>query len=786
MSEKRYLSLSVHQLVDPLLREGDIDDRVYNQETMNAGTRLHSSYQSQQDAFYVSEMFLSSRIELEEGVITLSGRADGVILSGEYPIIDEIKTTIAKVEDFASEQEAWHLGQALCYAYMYLRMQGGEKAGVRLTYFHQINTEDKLIKDFVFSREEIEEKVEGYCRAYLEFLSLTFLHQNQRDASTKDLPFPYKGFRKGQRELAKYVYGVARRGGELFVEAPTGIGKTMSTLFPAVKAFEQGRLDKIFYLTAKNTGANSASNAIADLLDAGAKIWDVSLLAKEKICFCLGRQCNPDECPFAKGYYGKARRALREALSSGRRFDAAYISELCFKDELCPFEFQLDLSNHCDIITCDYNYFFDPIVHLERYFDEAVDSSTYLALVDEAHNLLERGRDMYSSTLTSTMAKEARKSLKGDSLKTIRKGLKKIEEAIDSLVEEDHGVVDYERPEESLVKALSNLKAAMQRLEKKKGPRPTLSESYRDFSRESNRFLRLYEEHFDSSYRCYAKKGYHESSFHMLCVDPSKKLRSSIKKGKGAVLFSATLSPISYYMDATLGGVDHPYLLLSSPFPKENLDLMVAPKVSVRYKDRAASYGEVAAYLSAFVEGKMGNYFVYFPSYEYMEQILPLLNFGEAEVLAQQRSMTPKERTDFLEQFTPNPDHTKVGLLILGGAFSEGIDLVDDRLIGVAVVGVGLPQIGKENDLIRDYYDRLLGPGMGFSYAYKDPGMNKVLQAVGRLIRSETDRGAVLLIDERYAQEEYRSLFQRIYEEYDVVLSPSEVRDNLELFHRKG
>lgn len=781
---KRYLNLSVHQLVDFLLREGDIDDRVYNQETMKAGSRLHSSYQSQQNDDYVSEMYLSSRIELEEGTIVLSGRADGVILGGEYPIIDEIKTTIAPVADFAAEQEAWHLGQAVCYAYMYLRMQGGEKAGVRLTYFHQIKTDDKLIKDYVFTLKELEERVYGLAKDYLDFHEATFSHEIRRDASAKTVPFPYVTFRKGQRDLAKYVYGIARNGGELFVEAPTGIGKTMSTLYPASKAFKSGRVDKIFYLTAKNTGASSAAAAAEDLRKAGLDLWYVQLMAKEKICLCPGAACNPDECPFARGYFGKLRTLIKDCLASDRSFDPSFIMEKALERELCPFEFQLDLSNHCDLIIADYNYFLDPIVHLERYFDDTVDSSTFLALIDEAHNVLDRGRDMYSSALTRDMVAAAKKSLKGDQYKTLRKALSKIIDCFDelSLIHEEN-VFDLPAPPEEMLKAIASLKGVFQRASKKGELR--LSPEYKEFSREANRFSRIYEEHFDTHYRVYAAKGWKKDVLiRMLCVDPSEKIRQSVKKIKGAVFFSATLSPIDYYMDSILGGVDHPYLLLSSPFPRENMDLMIAPKVSVRYKDRAASYKEVKNYLKAFVEGKVGNYFLYFPSYEYMESILPELDLGDAEVFAQKRQMTPAERADFLTLFTPSPDHTRVGLLILGGAFSEGIDMVDDRLIGVAVVGVGIPQIGKENDLIRDYHDRR--DGRGFDYAYKDPGMNKVLQGVGRLIRSEKDRGAVLLIDDRYLQNEYRDLFQRIYPDYDVVFSPKEVEENLRLFHRKG
>lgn len=779
--EKRYLSLSVHQLVDFLLRQGDIDDRVYNQETMNAGSRLHSFYQSKQGEDYISEMYLSGRIEVEEGVITLSGRADGIFHRGGLPVVDEIKTTIAPVKDFAAEQEEWHLGQAICYAYMYLCMQGGDKAGVRLTYFHQINTDDKLIKDYEFTFEELEEKVKGYCREYLKDREVTYAHIASRDASAKTLPFPYVDFRQGQRELSKYVYGIARHGGTLFVEAPTGIGKTMSTLYPYAKAFKEGRVDKIFYLTAKNTGAQSAFAAMSDLLAKGLDALDITLLAKEKICFCPGAECNPDECPFARGYYGKIRGAIADALATKKRFDSDFIRDFCLEKELCPFEFQLDLSLRCDVIIADYNYFFDPIVHLERYFDDTVDASTDLLLIDEAHNLLERGRDMYSFALSKSLVVDAKKSLKGDRFKALRKSLSKIIARFDELALEGKGHYDLQAVDEELIKALTSLKGTFQRASKKGNLKTT--PEYHNFSREANRFLRLNEECFDTTYKIYLSVTPHDVIFRALEVDPASKLNGSLNKVKGAVLFSATLSPIDYYMDATLGGKDHPYLLLSSPFPRENIDLMIAPKVSVRYKDRAESYPLVAEYLKQFVGGKTGNYFLYFPSYEYMESILPILDFDDAEVFMQARSMSPAERSEFLSRFEPNPDHTRVGLLILGGAFGEGIDLVADRLIGVAVVGVGLPSVGKENDLIRDYYEAR--EGKGFDYAYKDPGMNKVLQAVGRLIRSETDRGAALLIDDRYAQREYRELFQRLYPDYDVVLNPEEVAENLQAFYGK-
>ena len=781
--KKRYLVLSVHQLIDFLLRDGDIDDRVYNAETMAVGSRMHGEYQKSQGETYLSEVPLSDQIEVEEGVITLQGRADGIIIGGECPIIDEIKTTVDNLSHFAEVQHDWHVAQAICYAYMYLNKQGGEKAKVCLTYISQFDSKDKMIVEEEYTFDQLKSKVEEYCRNYLSFMGLNYEHIAQRDASAKTLEFPYASFRSGQRELAKYVYGISKSGGVLFSEAPTGTGKTMSTLFPASKAFKERSLDRVFYLTAKTTGASSAHKAIGDLIDKGLVARDVWILAKEKACLSPGCGCNPDECPFARGYFRKVREALKEALSGKERFTPEYIEKVAIEKAMCPFEFQLDLSSFCDFVVVDYNYCFDPLVYLERFFDETVDASTSLLLVDEAHNLLDRAREMYSARISLKQAKAAVKSLKGDAFKTYRKHIRALEGELESLGFGADGLSRmYEVPEE-IVSCLNRFKQAKAR-QNKKAKLPPLPSEYREYSREANRFSFIAEDYFSTSYVCYLLKEEDDITLCLYCIDPSKYLSDRLDKVKGAVFFSATLSPIEYQMDALLGKKDYPYLLLSSPFPKENLEVMIAPKVSVRYKDRESSYEEVAKYLKQFVSGKTGNYFVFFPSYGYLERMLPLLDFGEAEVHAQLRGMTPKERIDFIDLFQPSPEKTHVGLLVLGGAFSEGIDLVDDRLIGVAVVGIGLPQINDETNLIKSYYDAK--DNAGFEYAYKDPGMNKVLQAMGRLIRSESDRGAVLLIDDRYLHNEYRDLFLRLYSDYDVVTSPKEVKAIVKEFFEKG
>ena len=778
---KPYLNLSVHGLIDPLLRAGDIDDRVYNQETMETGTLLHSAYQRKQKANYLAEYPLSEVFKRENGTIALQGRADGIIVnSGEPPIIDEIKSTVLPLEEFFEQQKEWHLGQACCYGLMYIHEKNLSSCKVRLTYISQIDTKKKEIHEFTFTKEEIEEKVYGYVDSYLQRYMTTYNHQKERDASIETLPFPYPSYRPGQRNLAKYSYATGLKGGVFFAEAPTGIGKTMSTLYPFIKTMKMGRNEKLFYLTAKTIGGDVASNAIGEMIEKGLKIYDSFLVSKEKICFSPGHACNPDDCPYAKNYYGKVNEAIASIIASGKRFSRKNVVDICSEFKICPFEFQLDLSLYADVIICDYNYFFDPLVYLERYFSEEIDTCRDLILIDEAHNLVDRGRSMYSAELSSDGAHFAKKELPAfKQYGSLKRALTKVEKALLGLLGTDEDEKPLSCLSEDLTKALSSLKDASLKLRKDGLFIPPLT---KEFLREANRLSRLSEEFFSPSSRYYAYSNAKAVTLKLLCLDASNYIRNQIERVRATVFFSATLSPISYYQKTLLGKDGYPYLLLPSPFPKENFRLLINPRISTRYKDREATYGDVASCLKSFVAGKTGNYFIYFPSYEYLNKVAPLLDFGEeVAVYIQSKKMGEVEKRDFLDYFSPNPTSTSVGLLVLGGAFSEGIDLVDDRLIGVAIVGIGLPMVCAENDLIRDYMESKGEDG--FAMAYKNPAVNKVMQAVGRLIRSETDIGCALLIDDRYTQNEYRKLFARVWPNYEIVFGPDEIFEAVKEFH---
>lgn len=778
--KKITLSISVHQLVDFLLRQGDIDTRVYNAETMSLGSKIHSGYQKKQGNTYLSEVPLKEVFSRTLGTVSLEGRADGIIVGGVYPVVDEIKSTISDLSKFYEQQSKWHFGQAECYALMYLHKVKEEKICIRLTYISQVKDET-LIKEKVFSLQELEEDVSSYLDEFLTFQLKIWKHQAKRDQSAKKISFPYDNFRDGQREMARYVYGTANKGGVFFVEAPTGIGKTMSALFPATKSFSKGKIDKIFYLTAKSTGRETAFFAVTRLKEKGLIVFDSLLKAKDKICFRPGKGCNPDECPFAKDYYTKVRSVIDEALDSNRSFDPSYVVELASFYSICPFELQLDLSIFADIVIMDYNYLFDPLTKLERFFDPSLDSSKYFALIDEAHNLVERGRDSYSSLISLSSLENASSSLRHLKRPKIKRALLRIKKGLSALLSENSNLpADIKVLGKELSKGLTNLSESER--EDRHSGKGALPQAFKDFSREAYRFSFLLENYFAHSSLFLEKDG-EDIRLRLFCLDPSEYLKTSISALRGAAIFSATLSPIDYYMESIMGEANYPCLVLPSPFPKENMRLILVPSLSIKFKDRAHSLGNVVSCLESFVKAKKGNYFIYLPSYTYLDAVERLFAPANCRVFSQHSEMSEEERRDFLLNFAPSPEKTTIGLLVLGGAFGEGIDLVADRLIGVAVVGVGLSTLSHERGLISDYFTKQSLDGFG--YAYRNPAMNKVMQAVGRLIRSEKDVGSALLIDERYMHDEYRDLFLTHYPSYSVSLDTNDISMVLKDFYEK-
>jgi len=774
--DRKSLRLSVHGLVDFMLRTGDIDTRVFNKASMQAGTKLHQKYQKAQDGDYDAEFFVSHTYAVEEYDVTIEGYADGIrqLLNKVY--IEEIKTTVADLETFADENERWHRMQAALYGHMYALDHGLDMIRIRIIYINQA-TESLMIRNYEETTANVGAEIETIIRGYLSFYRLVATKLETRDASVKAIAFPFKQFRPGQRQLAKYVYSLLKNGGLLYAEAPTGIGKTISALYPSVLSFGTALKGKIFYVTAKNSGHEAAFAACAKLQETGAAFSDIIITSKEKICLTPGAGCNPDECPFAKGYYDKIRAVLAEALNAETRFTRDTVLAYAQTFGLCPFELQLDLALFCDVVIGDYNYVFDPMVYLRRFFD--VDASGHFLLVDEAHNLVERSRDMYSVMISHAAFEKMRKSIRKIKHPKFKRAVTKLKKLFEPHLERQEEYDEVLTLDPEWLRALEQFNA--QTLDVMRHQADQVTDALKDFYFDGNRLLKLhefYDERFVYYQSWHVGSGY---AINLLCLDSSTLIKQTVAQFKGAVMFSATLSPLEYYVPSLGGAETTPVLKLPSPFPRENLLLMVAPKVATRYKKRQETLSEVALYIELAVAARTGNYLVFFPSYKYLNDVLKKIKLSDdVQVLVQEQEMTLAEQDVFLSKFERNPVRTTVGFVVLGGAFAEGIDLIEDRLIGSIIIGVGLPQLSFERDLIRAYFDKKGLSGYGFSYEY--PGMNRVMQAVGRVIRSETDRGVALLIDDRYLEGRYRALFKSEWADYEAVIDPDDLQALLEGF----
>ena len=776
------IKLSVHQLVDFLLRTGDIDSRVFNNNTMLAGTKIHASYQSKQNNMYMSEVQLSYDFYIQKYHIKLFGRADGIIIKNDKSvIIDEIKSTILDLETCYEKQGNWHLGQAICYAFMYAKTNNLNDIGVNLTYISQ-NDESTMKKSFSFTEEYLTSYMNDLLKKYLMFYNIIEVKREKRNESSNMLEFPFEKFRMGQRELSKYCYHVAKDGGILFAEAPTGIGKTISTIFPFIKSFKDNENEKIFYLTAKTSGREAAYKACELLKAKGQNLSEVIITAKDKICLNPGTSCNPSDCPFAVGYYDKIKDILIEMILNETSFDYDTILKYAFKYNVCPFELQLDLSLYSDVVICDYNYLFDPIGYLKRYFDG--ECNDVLVLVDEAHNLVPRAKSMYSCEITYSLFKKVKKQISkidDAKIKSAFKSTNKYLKYYLDLYNEDDSNIIIPYIEDSIMNSLSRLTLQMNRVQKEYSSYVT--EEFKDCSMEIYRFIRLYE-FYNESFKLFLNfENEKNFTLNLLCLDASSFVRQSLSQVKGSALFSATLSPFDYYVEELGGDVNKDItLVLDSPFNKDNVLLMIDNGVSTLYKNRDASYSYIVEDIKNFVKSRLGNYFVFFPSYEYMENVYNLLS-GDFEVIKQDRNMDDKQKSEFLSHFESNPNKTTIGFVVLGGSFGEAIDLIDDRLIGVVIVGVGLPQINFKSDLVKEYF---MKKGMnGFDYAYVNRGINNVMQAMGRLIRSENDKGAILLIDKRYTNYNYRKIFRGNFKNYHIIYSSEEIGKMCESFWRR-
>ncbi|MCI6615259.1 MAG: ATP-dependent DNA helicase [Mollicutes bacterium] len=781
------LSLSVHQIVDFLFRSGDIDDRIYNTSSMLEGTRLHKFYQDRQGNNYLKEYYLKYIFYVDDYELIVDGRSDGIIL-GPIVTIEEIKTTVDDLDHFFKENEMWHLAQAEFYAYIYAKINNLNKINVSLMYFSQ-NKKDRLKKIYNYDFDILEQKIYCYLNDYLSYQKTFLIKESLRDESLKNLSFPFPFIRNGQNELIESTIECVLNHTSNFVEASTGIGKTISTLYGSLCLMKDKRIDKIFYSTPKNSGFLSAINALNIFKNKDVRLTSVEIIAKDKACLNKKRigKCNPDECKFTIGYYDKLKEVIKEIVLNNDIIDANLIKKYALKYTMCPFELSLDLSLLADVIISDYNYLFDPISQLKRYFESPDKQYKMIALIDEAHNMVNRSVDMFSSILSSSSFFKALTDLKKIRNKQIMKIYNSLEEYFNYYLE-----FDFSEQKEFILDSLNidfvlrlkkyNEEIKKYRLKHKKFK----SENVDNFNRDLYRFLLIYDYYikYKDQYKLFIRSEKEdEITLNMMCLDASKFIVSSLNHFEGSIFFSATLSPIDYYINLIVNNNNNVKTLsLPSPFKKENFKVLVDNSTSFIYKDRLLTIDKIKEYILTFSKKRKGNYMVFCPSYKYLETLKLLLKDDDLNIIYQEKNMTNVSKDLFLSEFKEKVNKTTVGVVVLGGIFSEGIDLVGDRLNGVIILGIGLPSISFENELKKEYYNSL--SYNGFEYAYINVGINKITQALGRLIRSENDKGIALLIDYRYKNKTYIPLFNDKWSNHKVIKNKYELEYELDKFYK--
>lgn len=766
--EEQVIRISVRALVEFILQSGDIDNRVASsdKDAMQMGARMHRKIQRQMGSAYHSEVTLKIQVPFEGFLLQIEGRADGVMETEDGTVIDEIKGVFKNL-DTMEEPVPVHLAQAKCYAFIYGEQNSLNKIGVQMTYCH-LETEE--IRRF-HSQYEIEELRKWFyelANQYEKWARFQVDWKKIRNESIKETEFPYE-YREGQKELVTSVYRTILRKKKLFIQAPTGVGKTMATVFPAVKAVGEGLAEKLFYLTAKTITRTVAHQAFEILKNGHMRYKTIMLTAKEKICFCNKTECNPDYCPYAKGHYDRINDAIYEMITETDDLSRSAIEQQAQKWQVCPFELGLDLSLWADAVICDYNYVFDPNARLKRFFGEGV-KGEYLFLIDEAHNLVERGREMYSASLYKEDIMKVRRLVKERDIKLARQ-LEDCNKQLLALKRECDGCQVIGSAGGIYLKLLSVMAEMERYLEESTDEE--IREEVLSLYFEVRMFETIYEK-LDENYMIYSEiDDDGKFQIRLFCVNPSVNLKESLDKGISTVFFSATLLPIRYYKELLSTETDDYAVYANSIFDREKRLLMIGNDVSTRYTRRGQDmYYRYALYLKEMSSAKIGNYMAFFPSYRFMEEVYECFREVvekekvQIDCLIQAPYMSEEAREIFLEGFEEERNISLMGFCVMGGIFSEGIDLSEDKLIGAAIIGTGLPQVCRERELLKEYFDKK--DMRGFDYAYVYPGMNKVQQSAGRVIRTEEDRGIILLLDDRFQEKRYKETFPREWEGYQM------------------
>ena len=863
-NQGKIIRISVRSLVEFLLRSGSLSTQTgpSSEAAMLEGARIHRALQKKAGDGYRAEVPLRLDVPAGGAVLRLEGRADGIFFmkdqeeeaedtsAGGLWTIDEIKTVFRGLGSM-EEPEKVHLAQARCYAWMYARQEGLDRMKIRMTYCSQVTKDVRYFYEEM-SFAELEEWFTELIDAYEPWVRLRLDFEEAKDRTVREMVFPFP-YREGQYELAAGVYRTIVHEKKLFLQAPTGTGKTMAVLFPALKALGAGKAERIFYLTAKGVTGAVAQEALSLLHSKGLSVRSLTLISRERACPCGQVDCRPEVCARADGHFDRINTALQDLLrgaAEGAPMTARAVAECAGRHNVCPYSLSLDAAEFADVIICDYNYVFHPQARLERFFEGRNRS---ILLIDEAHNLVERGRDLYSAQISYRQVRQFRKSVKSvwprlwkkmkglvhvlrvleqDAASEDRKirvlrdwmpeqaeaegaavpvrrtelcyAAEEVRDQIQWILEQENRSAalygspqqpDHEPrlpvssvktgPEEGTAGTAGNGGTAADQAGGAAGI-PELLEFYFDLSHFSE-MLRELDEH----YIVYTERGGPGGfSLHLYCADPSGRLRSCMEGLTSAIFFSATFLPIQYYKGLLGGSPEDFEMYARSSFSPANRKVVIVRDVTSRYRDRnEENYARIARSIGKVVSCRPGNYMVYFPSYAFLENVLDAFcricrvtllsedhvqpgrepaaetkgretseDSEEMIVLAQKREMTDAERAAFLQAFEDTgADRRLIGFCVLGGMFGEGIDLRSDRLIGSLIVGTGLPPVEPQRELLQEYFS---GQGRnGYDFAYRFPGMNKVLQAAGRVIRTAEDVGIVVLMDSRFSENSNRELF---------------------------
>ncbi|MCA0171936.1 ATP-dependent DNA helicase [Bacillus sp. RAR_GA_16] len=760
---EQIMNVSVRPLVEYAFRSGSIDLRFRTATTMTEGTRLHQMVQKTYGELDQKEVPFDTMVNYEGISYHIEGRCDGLLMNGDDYMIDEIKSTSLPLSEVNEQTHPVYWAQAKCYGYMAVEKYNLDQITIQLTYIQSESNEIVRFQN-TLTASNLQVFMLRMIEKYAPFAKWKRDHMTMRNESCKALSFPFDTYREGQRKLAGSVYKTVQEEATLFAMAPTGIGKTISTLFPVMKAMGEGFGKKLFYLTAKTITRETAQEAFQLMEKKGLHTSSITITARDKICFKEKTICQKDYCEFADGYYDRVNEGMLDLLNNETLITRNVIEHYGRKHRLCPFELSLDLSYTADAVICDYNYLFDPRVSLKRLIDDQKKQTT--VLIDEAHNLVDRAREMYSAELMKSPFLELKRAYKkqNPAISLAAAALNRM--FIDYRKSTQSGFLVLSEVDEELIIQLDTFVQVSEKELLQQGNDELLLETY-FLAQNFIRIAKLYDERFIT----YIEAGKSEVKIKLFCFDPSKLLQKMRKGHRANVFFSATFSPFSYYQNM-LGWKEEDYAVrIPSPFPREHAEVVIAP-LSTKYRDRERTLPSLVSLLETVVEAKPGNYLFFFPSYGYMEEVYEAFTTpAEAETIIQKSGMTEEEREAFLNEFTSDRETSLVGFAVVGGIFSEGIDLKGERLTGVVVIGVGLPNFDTERKLMKTYFDQ--EGKNGFEYTYVYPGMNRVQQAGGRLIRTETDCGLLLLVDNRYLEKRYQQLLPYEWQHYKVLNDPS-------------